>query len=92
MIKTLKQAGLDNRGEVHAPPASECDTRSGRVAKGDGGSDTVSKRLTTALKKKEACERRLVADEKKRKELHAKQELLDKEMRELEGLSRVGIL
>ncbi len=29
MIKTLEQAGLDNRGEVHAPGANESDTNSG---------------------------------------------------------------
>ena len=29
MIKTLEQAGLDNRGEVHAPGANESDTSSG---------------------------------------------------------------
>ena len=40
MIKTLKQAGLDNRGEVHAALANECDTSSGTVAKGPGGTET----------------------------------------------------
>ena len=48
LIKTLKQAGLDNRGEVHAPLASECDTSSGRVAKGHGGSDTEATTPTQA--------------------------------------------
>ena len=40
LIKTLKQAGLDNRGEVHAPLANESDTSSGRIARRHGGSDT----------------------------------------------------
>ena len=38
MIKTLEQAGLDNRGEVHAPLANEGGTNPGRIAEGLGGS------------------------------------------------------
>ena len=40
LIKTLKQAGPDNRGDVHAPLANEPDTSSGRIARRHGGSDT----------------------------------------------------
>ena len=39
LIKTLEQAGLDYRGEVHAPCASEGGANPGRIAEGLGGND-----------------------------------------------------
>ena len=38
LIKTLKPAGLDDRGEVHAPLADEPEKNAGRIARGHGGS------------------------------------------------------
>ena len=37
LIKTLKQAGLDDRGEVHAPLANEPDKSAGRITRGQDG-------------------------------------------------------
>ena len=55
LIKILKQAGLDNRGEVHAPLANEPDTSSGRIAKRRGGSDAEGTSPTHAYSHDHFC-------------------------------------